>query len=143
MKKMKKQKTAECLAVLLHLFRKIILGWISCRGDEPRSVLCVLYKKEVTFHVIFCSVGWTQIIRWHQTHMRGCQLVAVHMLEKHKAWKELLTKEAFASLFTSGKMELHVLSPGCTHDGCNWWLSFCGQNVDQITKSAGLSDRIK
>lgn len=98
MKKMKKQKTAECLAVLLHLFRKIILGWISCRGDEPHSVLCVLYKKEVTFHVIFCSVGWTQIIRWHQTHMRGCQLVAVHMLKKHKAWKELLTKEGFASL---------------------------------------------
>lgn len=84
---------------------------------------------------------------WHQTHMEGCQLVAVHMLQAHKAWKELwnelLMKENFAAPSTSLKVELRVLSPGCSYGACNWWLSFCGQNVDQRTKSSVLTDRIK
>lgn len=75
--------------------------------------------------------------------MGGYQLVALHTLQAHKAWKELLTKEDFAASSTSGKVELDVLPTGCIHSGCIWWLSFCGQNVDQTTKSAGMTDRIK
>lgn len=52
-------------------------------------------------------------------------------------------KEDFAASSTSGRMELDVLSTGCTHSGYIWGLSFCGQIVDQRTKSAGMTDRIK
>ena len=57
--------------------------------------------------------------------------IAVHTLQTHEAWKELLMKEHFAASSTSEKMELDVLSIGWTHSGCICWLSLCGQNADK------------